>query len=158
MPKPFQPISDILNTTSPTKPQSFNEIYGEPENFLEIEVRSAQTHNTGREVFTDYEVVCRTNIPAFKKRHSKVRRRYSDFVRLKQILETETSRVVIPSLPGKILLNSNKFNDLNIEKRRQGLEKFLSIVSGHPLLQTGSKTLIDFIQDDKWDPKPLNYY
>ncbi|CUM48228.1 unnamed protein product [Debaryomyces tyrocola] len=86
----------------------------------------------------------------------RVRRRYSDFVIFRKLLEQETTRVIIPPLPGKILLNSNKFNDLNIEKRRQGLEKFLSIVSGHPLLQTGSKTLIEFIQSDKWEPR--GYY
>jgi len=85
-----------------------------------------------------------------------VRRRYSDFVIFRKLLEQETTRVIIPPLPGKILLNSNKFNDLNIEKRRQGLEKFLSIVSGHPLLQTGSKTLIEFIQSDRWEPR--GYY
>lgn len=39
MSKSFQPISDVINTTAPLhKQQSFNEIYGEPENFLEIEV------------------------------------------------------------------------------------------------------------------------
>ena len=61
--------------------------------------------------------------------------------------------MIIPPLPGKILLSLNKFNDVNIEKRRQGLERFISTVSGHPLLQTGSRSLIDFIQDDKWEPK-----
>lgn len=65
--------------------------------------------------------------------------------------------MIIPPLPGKILLNSNKFNDVNIEKRRQGLEKFILIVSGHPLLQTGSRTLIDFIQNDKWDARNVYY-
>ncbi|EER31029.1 sorting nexin GRD19 [Candida tropicalis MYA-3404] len=161
MSKPFQPISDVINTSSSSsskhKTQSFNEIYGEPENFLEIEVRNPLTHGYGSNLFTDYEIVCRTNIPAFKKRNSKVRRRYSDFVAFKKILENETTRVIIPSLPGKIYLNSNKFNDLNIEKRRQGLEKFLVIVSGHPLLQTGSKSLIEFIQNEKWDPKQFVY-
>ncbi|CAR66264.1 DEHA2F03894p [Debaryomyces hansenii CBS767] len=155
MSKPFQSINDVINTTSKHKQQSFNELYGEPENFLEIEVRNPQTHY-GKELFTDYEIICRTNIPAFKKRNSRVRRRYSDFVIFRKLLEQETTRVIIPPLPGKILLNSNKFNDLNIEKRRQGLEKFISIVSGHPLLQTGSKTLIEFIQSDKWEPR--GYY
>ncbi|CAK7892511.1 sorting nexin-3 [[Candida] anglica] len=154
MSKPFQPISDIINTSSSRhKQQSFNEIYGEPENFLEIEVRNPRTYGVGRDIFTDYEIVCRTNIPAFKKRNSRVRRRYSDFERFRKILEQETTRVIIPQLPGKILLNSNKFNDVNIEKRRQGLEKFMIVVSGHPLLQTGSRTLIDFIQDEKWEAK-----
>ncbi|CUM48229.1 unnamed protein product [Debaryomyces tyrocola] len=38
MSKPFQSINDVINTTSKHKQQSFNELYGEPENFLEIEV------------------------------------------------------------------------------------------------------------------------
>ena len=157
MSKPFQPISDVIHTPPKSKPQSFNEIYGEPEDFLEIEVRNPITHGYGNNQYTDYEIICRTNIPAFKKRSSRVRRRYSDFLAFRKILEQETTRVVIPPLPGKILLNSNKFNELNIEKRRQGLEKFLTIVSGHPLLQTGSKSLIEFIQNEKWDPKQMVY-
>ncbi|OBA22550.1 putative golgi membrane protein-sorting protein [Metschnikowia bicuspidata var. bicuspidata NRRL YB-4993] len=146
----FRPVSEVLSNSH--KKQSFNDIYGEPENFLEIEVCNPQTH-LGREQYTDYEIVCRTNIPAFKKRQSRVRRRYSDFVTLKKILEQELTRVIIPPLPGKILLSLNKFNDLNIESRRQGLEKFLAVVSGHPLLQTGSSTLVEFIQNDRWEPR-----
>ncbi|RLV93937.1 Sorting nexin-3 [Spathaspora sp. JA1] len=158
MSRPFQPISDVINTSPPKRQtQTFNEIYGEPENFLEIEVRNPITHGYGSNLFTDYEIICRTNIPAFRKRNSRVRRRYSDFVVFRKILEQETTRVIIPPLPGKILLNANKFDELNIEKRRQGLEKFLTIVSGHPLLQTGSKTLIEFIQNEKWDAKFANY-
>lgn len=38
MSAPFRPVSEIL--TSSHKKQSFNDIYGEPENFLEIEVRN----------------------------------------------------------------------------------------------------------------------
>ena len=93
--------------------QSFEEIYGPPENFLEIEVRplllflpapltpktspshpqtplhpvplrptylptntlhplqvkNPRTHGMGRSMYTDYEILCRTNIPAFKLRH-----------------------------------------------------------------------------------------
>lgn len=37
-----------------------------------------------------------------------------------------------------------------IESRRQGLERFLQIVAGHPLLQTGSKVLVPFLQDPNW--------
>ena len=61
-----------------TRPQSFDEIYGPPENFLEVEVgcvsypmpatatdfhnhqvKNPQTHGFGRKMYTDYEVVCR---------------------------------------------------------------------------------------------------
>ncbi|CAM9023685.1 unnamed protein product [Wickerhamomyces anomalus] len=112
---------------SAIKKQTFDELYGEPENFLEIE----------------------TNLPAFRLRQSSVRRRYSDFEVFKSLLENENSRVVIPSLPGKIF--TNRFSDEIIEQRRIGLEKFLKIVAGHPLLQTGSKILSSFIQDEIWD-------
>jgi hypothetical protein len=95
-------------------------------------------------MYTDYEIVCRTNIPAFKLRQSSVRRRYSDFEYFRDILERESARVTIPPLPGKVF--TNRFSDDVIESRRAGLEKFLKIVVGHPLLQTGSKVLAAFVQ------------
>ena len=77
--------------------------------------------------------VVQTNIPAFKLRHSVVRRRYSDFEAFRDILERESTRVNIPPLPGKVF--TNRFSDEVIEARREGLERFLTIVAGHPLLQ-----------------------
>jgi hypothetical protein len=97
-------------------------------------------------MYTDYEIVCRTNIPAFKLRQSVVRRRYSDFEYFRDILERESARVTIPPLPGKVF--TNRFSDDVIEGRRAGLEKFLKIVVGHPLLQTGSKVLAAFVQGE----------
>ncbi|KAK8099418.1 Golgi membrane sorting nexin [Apiospora kogelbergensis] len=129
----------ITQSMPDNRQQSFEEIYGPPENFLEIEVRNPRTHGMGRGMYTDYEIVCRTNIPAFKLRQSTVRRRYSDF----------EARVTIPPLPGKVF--TNRFSDDVIEGRRAGLEKFLKIVVGHPLLQTGSKVLAAFVQDPNWD-------
>lgn len=95
-------------------------------------------------MYTDYEILCRTNIPAFKLRQSSVRRRYSDFEYFRDILERESARVTIPPLPGKVF--TNRFSDDVIENRRAGLEKFIKIVVGHPLLQTGSKVLAAFVQ------------
>lgn len=113
------------------------------------QVRNPRTHGMGRSMYTDYEIVCRTNIPAFKLRASSVRRRYSDFEYFRDILERESARVTIPPLPGKVF--TNRFSDDVIEGRRAGLEKFLKIVVGHPLLQTGSKVLAAFVQDPNWD-------
>lgn len=136
----------ILQSLPDTRHQSFDEIYGPPENFLEIEVRNPRTHGIGRHMYTDYEILCRTNIPAFKLRQSAVRRRYSDFEYFRDILERESARVTIPPLPGKVF--TNRFSDDVIEGRRAGLEKFLKIVVGHPLLQTGSKVLAAFVQGE----------
>lgn len=153
---------DTSANSTPNKPkrqirrrdhkQTFDELYGEPENYLEIEVVAPLTHGYGSSMYTDYEIVCRTNIPIFYKKKSNVRRRYSDFEKFRNLLELETSRVIIPSLPGKILFGS-RFKDNVIEERRAGLEKFLKNVAGHPLLQTGSKVLVGFIQDDVWNGK-----
>lgn len=52
----------------------------------------------------------------------------------------------IPPLPGKVYLN--RFDDAVIEERRRGLERFLKIVVGHPLLQTGSRVLGAFVQGE----------
>ncbi|KAM3545494.1 hypothetical protein ARSEF1564_001656 [Beauveria bassiana] len=139
----------IMQALPDHRQQSFDEIYGPPENFLEIEVRNPRTHGMGRSMYTDYEIQCRTNIPAFKLRQSSVRRRYSDFEYFRDILERESARVTIPPLPGKVF--TNRFSDDVIEGRRAGLEKFLKIVVGHPLLQTGSKVLAAFVQDPNWD-------
>ncbi|KAH8924186.1 Phox-like protein [Atractiella rhizophila] len=103
----------------------------------------------GRKMYTDYEIMCRTNIPAFRVKYSSVRRRYSDFEAFRDILERESTRVNIPPLPGKVF--TNRFTDEVIESRREGLERFLQIVAGHPLLQTGSKVLCAFLQDPSWD-------
>ena len=71
-----------------------------------------------------------------------MRRRYSDFEAFRDILEHESTRVNIPPLPGKVF--TNRFSDEVIETRREGLERFLSIVAGHPLLQVRPATLITF--------------
>lgn len=106
---------------------------------LELTIRGAFIPGSagyGRKMYTDYEIVCKTNIPAFKLRHSVVRRRYSDFEAFRDVLERESTRVNIPPLPGKVF--TNRFSDEVIEARREGLERFLTVVAGHPLLQVFS--------------------
>jgi sorting nexin-3/12 len=144
--------SGFASTGSQAHTQSFEEIYGIPENFLEIEVTDPQTHqptSSPSSRYTTYLIRLSTNIPAFKLRRSEVRRRYSDFEVFRDLLERESARVSIPPLPGKVYLN--RFDDQVIEERRRGLERFLKIVVGHPLLQTGSRVLGGFVQDPNWD-------
>jgi len=144
-------------------PQTHGESFNGVQSLLARPSRTAfwstETHSSvigfGRKMYTDYEIVCKvgspiawayfaflspsltqTNIPAFKLRHSLVRRRYSDFEAFRDILEHESTRVNIPPLPGKVF--TNRFSDEVIESRREGLERFLSIVAGHPLLQVSA--------------------
>jgi len=111
------------------------------------QVTDPQTHQptaSPSSRYTTYLIRLSTNIPAFKLRRSEVRRRYSDFEVFRDLLERESARVSIPTLPGKVYLN--RFDDSVIEERRRGLERFLKIVVGHPLLQTGSRVLGGFVQ------------
>ncbi|PVU94150.1 hypothetical protein BB561_002763 [Smittium simulii] len=130
-------------------------LYNEPENSLEIEVVNPQTHDDGKNKYTDYEIICRTNIPSFKFKNSSVRRRYSEFEWFRETLKREVAGVNIPNLPGKVL--TNRFSDKVIEERREGLENFLQVVAGHPLLQTGSKVLVAFIQDPNFATHSYRY-
>ncbi|PKI84708.1 Snx3p [Malassezia vespertilionis] len=145
-PTSYSPFARV--ETLKTRQDTSADMYGVPENFLEVEVRNPRTHGYGRKMYTDYELVTRTNIPAFKLSYSVVRRRYSDFEFFRETLERETTRVNIPPLPGKVY--TNRFSDDVIENRREGLERFLQIVAGHPLLQTGSKQMAAFLQDSQW--------
>nr|CDI56333.1 related to GRD19 protein, involved in retrieval of late Golgi membrane proteins from the prevacuolar compartment [Melanopsichium pennsylvanicum 4] len=143
----YSPFARVDSLSTPRR-ETVEDMYGVPENFLEVEVRNPLTHGVGRKMYTDYEIVTRTNIPAFKLRYSSVRRRYSDFEYFRDILERESTRVNIPPLPGKVF--TNRFTDEVIESRREGLERFLQVVAGHPLLQTGSKVMAAFLQDSGW--------
>lgn len=155
----FQSFSSSVESSlpQPHKQQSSSEIYAEPENFLEIEVTNPKTHfphPDHRGMFTDYELICRTNVPAFTKRMSRVRRRYSDFELFRKCLLKELSlsshpKIAVPHLPGKILLG-NRFNDEVIQERMQSLNKWMIAVAGHPLLQSGSKVLVRFVEDEKF--------
>ncbi|CCH61124.1 hypothetical protein TBLA_0E00630 [Henningerozyma blattae CBS 6284] len=154
----FQAFSTTESTQLPPAHKSNSTTaYSQPEDFLEIEVCSPVTHladNRDSSMYTDYEVVTKTNLPSFSRRISRIRRRYSDFELFRKLLLKELelsdgpiSKVTIPSLPGKILLN-NRFNADVIEERRRGLDKWLKNVAGHPLLQLGSRVLVRFIEKD----------
>lgn len=41
------------------KQQSVDDRYSLPENFLEVEVRNPETHGIAKNMFTDYEIICR---------------------------------------------------------------------------------------------------
>jgi len=108
------------------------------------------------ELFTISDVF----ISLFKKKISKVRRRYSDFVYFKKCILQElalniannnnnSSKINIPEVPSKMILN-NRFNYDLINIRLKELEKWLQIIVGHPLLRSNSKVLKRFIQEESF--------
>ncbi|XP_030012916.1 sorting nexin-10B [Sphaeramia orbicularis] len=88
--------------------------------------------------YMDYEICLHTNSVCFTKKISSVRRRYSEFVWLRQKLQENSLLMVkLPELPPK-----NPFFSLNnakqISERMQGLQKFLEKILQSPLLLSDS--------------------
>ncbi|KAI7900939.1 Phox homologous domain-containing protein [Cokeromyces recurvatus] len=114
-----------VSTLNTNTNNTIEERKGIPDSFIEIEVKAPQTHGKGFNMYTDYEIVCKTNLPMFHFKESTVRRRYSKFESLKFKLEENDYEIKVPNLPGKVL--TNRFSDKIIEERRQKLEKFLQM-------------------------------
>ena len=74
----------------------------------------------------------------------KVRRRYSDFDWLRQILTNLYAGNVIPTTPRKNKIGSDKFGDAFLRKRMRTLEKFLNYLLLNPIIKY-SQLLYDFI-------------
>ncbi|XP_076004624.1 sorting nexin-10B [Genypterus blacodes] len=88
--------------------------------------------------YIDYEICLHTNSLCFTKKISCVRRRFSEFVWLRQKLQGNSMLMVqLPELPPK-----NPFFSLNnarqISERMQGLQKFLEQILQSPLLLSDS--------------------
>ena len=74
----------------------------------------------------------------------KVRRRYSDFQWLRQIMNNLYVGNVIPTTPRKNKIGSDKFGDAFLQKRMRTLEKFLNNLLLNPIIKF-SQLLYDFI-------------
>jgi len=149
-------MDDSTKRIVPQK-QTLDDAYSPPANYLEITVHDAKTQGEGRKRFTDYKVSLRTNLPVFKVKEASVRRRYTDFKWLRDELERSV-HIVLPPLPGKAFTRQIPFLSSDdgiyelefIENRRKGLEEFINIVSGHPLVQN-EHCLHIFLEDSVID-------
>jgi len=135
------------------KKQTLDNAYSAPENVLEIEVINPITHGIGNKRYTDYELRMKTNLPVFRLKESSVRRRYSDFVWLRNELDCYCPKIDLPPLPSKAIMRQLPFRNDDgiyepqfIEKRRSGLERFVNKIAGHPLSHHES-ALHMFLQD-----------
>ena len=150
MPHPFESFTPTTTARGP--------IYNAPEDLLEIEVTNPITHGQPPQ-YTDYEITTRTNIPAFIGKGNNnnngntpytltTRKRYSEFVKLRQQLSDRHPQISLPTLPtpSTMFNYSKRFNSDFIDDRRRGLEIFLTAVASHPLLQKENDVLISFLK------------
>ena len=89
----------------------------------------------------------------------KVRRRYSDFEWLRQILLNFYSSSVIPPIPKKNKIGGDRFDETFLIKRMRNLEKFLNALMDDPVIKS-SQIIFDFLsieEDNKFSEKKKYY-
>eukprot|EP00055_Hartaetosiga_balthica_P005201 m.14912 g.14912 ORF g.14912 m.14912 type:complete len:489 (+) comp4393_c0_seq1:63-1529(+) len=108
-----------------------------------ISVNSPVKRGDGLKSYTAYSVQTETDRAQFEQKNMVVSRRYAHFDWLRNKLVHERPDRIIPPLPPKSTLKKNDPNF--IERRRQGLERFLRRVAAHSVL-SHSKHFIAFLE------------
>ena len=78
----------------------------------------------------------------------KVRRRYSDFDWLHQVIFDLYSYIIVPPVPKKSKIGGDRFSDTFINKRMRYLEKFLNFLVANPIIKN-SQLFYDFLSIEK---------
>ncbi|KAG8818262.1 intercellular trafficking and secretion [Serendipita sp. 399] len=108
-----------------------------------------------KDVYVSYLVAAKTNLPIFSTPEPSSRRRFQDFVFLREHLSKDFPACVVPPLPDKHRLEyftGDRFSPEFIERRRQDLTRFIQRVTNHPTLQRAS-LLRDFLESTEWHVK-----
>uniref|UniRef100_A0A6B2LQ70 PX domain-containing protein n=1 Tax=Arcella intermedia TaxID=1963864 RepID=A0A6B2LQ70_9EUKA len=95
--------------------------------------------SSGKPDFTVYSIQVETSFPEYSSSNFEVKRRYSDFVWLRNYLtmrmEEKGKKLSIPELPGdswSSWFGPGRFEKEFIEERRVGLDQFMKSVANHP--------------------------
>ncbi|XP_046381158.2 sorting nexin-10A-like isoform X1 [Haliotis rufescens] len=113
----------------------------------QVRVQNPVTHHTWDEGrYTTYDITIQTAHKAFSLPHTSVRRRFSEFDWLRKQLKTHHPIRTPPDLPPKKFF-IQRFDDEFIQKRQEGLEKFLNTVIAEKLYLSDS-VLHLFLQTD----------
>ncbi|KAF9648502.1 lipid binding protein [Thelephora ganbajun] len=105
-----------------------------------------------KDAYVSYLVSAKTNLPIFSTPNPSSRRRFQDFVFLRNHLKIDFPACVVPPLPDKHRLEyvtGDRFSPEFMEKRRLELHRFLQRLSRHPTLQR-STLLRAFFESSEW--------
>jgi len=105
-----------------------------------------------KDAYVSYAVSAKTNLPIFSTPTPSARRRYRDFVFLRENLVKDFPACVVPALPDKHRLEyitGDRFGPEFMERRRLELHRFLQRISRHPTLQR-STLVRAFFESTEW--------
>eukprot|EP01135_Chromosphaera_perkinsii_P000620 Nk52_evm23s136 gene=Nk52_evmTU23s136 len=113
---------------------------------LEVTVGEPLQQGSGFSKYTSYLITTQTKRPNFHAEQFSQRRRYTDFIILRDFLLEKYPACIIPPLPGKKI---GPFDPDFILVRLRGLERFLKRVCCHPLL-SNEEQVKHFLEHDYW--------
>ncbi|KAF5352634.1 hypothetical protein D9756_005991 [Leucocoprinus leucothites] len=105
-----------------------------------------------KDAYVSYLVTAKTNLPIFSTPNPSARRRFQDFVFLRDHLVRDFPACVVPALPDKHRLEyitGDRFSPEFMERRRLDLHRFLQRISRHPTLQR-STLIRAFFESTEW--------
>ncbi|EAU92777.1 lipid binding protein [Coprinopsis cinerea okayama7 len=105
-----------------------------------------------KDAYVSYLVSAKTNLPIFSTPNPSSRRRFQDFVFLKENLSRDFPACVVPALPDKHRLEyitGDRFSPEFMERRRVDLHRFLQRIARHPILQR-STLVRAFFESTEW--------
>ncbi|KDQ63296.1 hypothetical protein JAAARDRAFT_147465 [Jaapia argillacea MUCL 33604] len=105
-----------------------------------------------KDAYVSYLVCAETNLPIFSTRNPSARRRFQDFVFLRDHLVKDFPACVVPPLPDKHRLEyvtGDRFSPEFIERRRLDLHRYLQRIGRHPTLQR-STLVRAFFESTEW--------
>ncbi|KAJ3721667.1 nexin sorting protein [Lentinula raphanica] len=106
-----------------------------------------------KDAYVSYLVSAKTNLPMFSTPNPSARRRFQDFVFLREHLVKDFPACVVPPLPGKHRLEyitGDRFSPEFMERRRLDLHRFLQRLARHPTLQR-STLVRAFFESSEWN-------
>ncbi|XP_076813432.1 sorting nexin-7-like [Clavelina lepadiformis] len=126
----FETFSDKLNI------EDDETIKKDDDDDLYVSVDDPDKHITTMETYITYRVMTKTTRSTFDECEFEVRRRYQDFVWLRENLIEDHPTFIIPPLPAKFVMKGmlDRFNSTFTETRCNALHKFLYRISKHPVV------------------------
>ncbi|PFH54884.1 hypothetical protein AMATHDRAFT_72650 [Amanita thiersii Skay4041] len=105
-----------------------------------------------KDAYVSYLVSAKTNLPIYSTPNPSSRRRFQDFVFLRDHLVRDFPACVVPALPDKHRLEyitGDRFSPEFMERRRLELHRFLQRLTRHPMLQR-STLVRAFFESTEW--------
>ncbi|XP_041063721.1 sorting nexin-7 isoform X1 [Carcharodon carcharias] len=150
----------ISMQTSPSSMINQHTLEDEPDSKdIFVTVDDPENHVTAIETFVTYRITTKTTRSEFDSCEYEVRRRYQDFLWLKDKLEEAHSTLIVPPLPEKFVMRGmvERFNEDFVATRQKALHKFLNRIADHPTLSFNEDfkiflTVQDFASHKKLGP------